>query len=72
MKDNHNLSGLFPIEHSDLYQFWLLEKEEILKNKYYISEQLGRDCGMDYAIWDWSMRHREQWIRGLEKDKLSS
>jgi hypothetical protein len=58
-------TGAFPIEHSDYYQFWLREKAEIEKVKWCISEELGRDCGWDYASWQWHMRHRTNWIKAL-------
>ena len=62
MQCDQRLTGMFPIEHSDLYNFWKAEKEEILKNKYYLSEKLGRDVGFDYALWDWHMNFRSKWI----------
>jgi hypothetical protein len=56
-------SGISP--HSTYFKFIEAEHEQILKNKWYISERLGKDCGMDYAVWDWSMRQRNIWIKEL-------
>lgn len=53
---------------SPYYKFLMMEHEQILKNKWYISERLGKDCGMDYAVWDWYMRVRHVWVSGLKRD----
>ena len=39
MENDQKLTGIFPIEHSSLYQFWTAQKDEILKNKWYLSEK---------------------------------
>jgi len=57
------LGDLFPIEKSDLYNSYLAEKQEINKLKWTLSEQLGRDCGYDYAQWVWIHSHRENWLK---------
>lgn len=59
-------SGIDP--NSSYFKFLLSEEQEILKNKWILSEKLGRDCGMEYAVWDWSMRCRHLWISGLKRD----
>jgi len=58
----------FPTHLSSYFAFLEAEKQEILKVKWCESERLGHDCGMDYAVWTWSMRHRPLWISGL-RDK---
>jgi hypothetical protein len=58
-------SGLDP--NSSYYKFIQAEREEILKTKWLISERLGKDCGMDYAVWEWTMRWRHVWISGLKE-----
>ncbi len=42
------------------------EHQQILAVKWVESERLGHDCGIDYAIFQWSMRHREKWIEALK------
>lgn len=64
-EDRQRLSELFPIEKSDLYARYLLEKEEINKLKWIISEQLGHDCGYQYAQWQWITHHRQNWLISL-------
>ncbi len=56
---------MFPIERSNLYQRWLAEHEEIARNKWFISEKLGYDCGWSYAKHDWDWRHRANWLKSL-------
>lgn len=51
---------------SSYLKFLEMEHEEILKNKWLISEKMGQDCGMDYAVWDWAMRKRHVWVSGLK------
>ncbi len=50
---------------SGYLDFLRAEHTEILKVKWCESERAGRDVGMDYAIWTWSMRWRGPWISGL-------
>lgn len=57
---------MFPIEKSDLYQFHLLEEAQIAAHKWVLSEQVGRDVGMDYARWSWHWRHRDKWVAALK------
>ncbi len=58
-------TGRFPTEHSSYFTFLRAEHEEIMRLKWLESEKIGHDIGRDYAIWLWSMRHRERWIEGL-------
>jgi len=44
------------------YKEFLAEREEILKNKWYLSEEAGRDVGFDAALIDWVVKHRRKWI----------
>lgn len=56
-----NLSGMFPIEQSDLYHLLMEEKMHIEKNRWYLSEKYGYDCGQSFAKFDWEMCHRKKW-----------
>lgn len=58
-----SLEGAFPIENSSVYQRWLAEKRAIEVHKWLISEQLGKDCGWDYALWNWTWTKRDAWLQ---------
>ncbi|NBW56593.1 DUF4032 domain-containing protein [bacterium] len=49
------------ITNSLLYKEFLKEREEILKNKWYMSEKEGRDVGFERALIDWVSKHRTEW-----------
>jgi len=44
------------------YREFLAEREEILRNKWILSQDAGRDVGFDVALIDWVTRHRESWL----------
>lgn len=46
---------------SALYREFLLEREEILRHKWYLSEQAGQDVGFEKALLDWIVKHRAEW-----------
>lgn len=62
---NCQVNEVFPIERSNLYQRWLAEHEAIAVHKWLVSEQMGHDCGWEYARWDWNMRFRADWLKSL-------
>ena len=43
------------------YQYFLSEREEILKHKWIESEKEGKDIGFEKALVDWTRKHRTQW-----------
>lgn len=45
------------------YQVFLLEREEVLRHKWILSEEAKRDVGLEAALVDWALRHREVWKR---------
>lgn len=51
------------LENSLLYKEFLAEREEILKNKWYMSEREGKDVGFERALIDWNMHYRNGWKR---------
>jgi len=53
---------------SALYREFLLEREEILRHKWYLSEQAGTDVGFEKALLDWIVKHRAQWRSQREKE----
>lgn len=48
-------------KNSKLYKEFLAEREEILKNKWYMSERAGHDVGFERALLDWTMHFRNNW-----------
>lgn len=55
----------FPIEQSRYYQFYLREKEEVLKHKWVLSERNRGEVTFEYARWDWIVHHRAGWVAAL-------
>lgn len=49
------------IQDLTLYQYFLAEREEILKHKWLESQKEGRDVGFEYALTDWMLKHRSNW-----------
>jgi hypothetical protein len=49
------------LKSSSLYSEHLARKEEVNKHKWYESERAGRDVGIDYAFFDWLLKHSNQW-----------
>ena len=43
------------------YQYFLAEREEILKHKWIESEKIGRDIGFEKALIEWTRKHRNKW-----------
>ena len=57
---------------SALYQEFLLEREEILKHKWLLSEEAGCDVGFEKALLDWIVKHRARWRAQRQKKGLES
>ncbi len=55
---------------SKLYQFYMLEQQEIDKLKWIESEKLGRDIGRHKAVFLWVTKYRSGWV--TEYKKISS
>jgi len=50
---------------SALYREFLKEREEILKNKWYMSEREGKDVGFERALLNWVSNHRSKWKNNI-------
>lgn len=50
-----------PIADSDLWRYFLKERDEILRHKWIESKNAGYDIGMDRAIRDWLEKHHALW-----------
>ena len=57
-----------PYLKSSLYRLYMLEREEILKHKWIESQKAGRDVGFEWALVDWTIRHRAEWRKNKEKE----
>jgi len=57
----------FKKEDSSLYQYFLSEREEILKHKWIESEKAGKDIGFEKALLDWICKHRTAWRESRKK-----
>jgi len=53
---------------SALYREFLLEREEILKHKWHLSEKAGHDVGFEKGLLDWIVKHRSAWRANREKE----
>lgn len=49
------------LENSLLYKEFLAEREQILLNKWYMSEKEGKDVGFERALVDWVSKYRCGW-----------
>lgn len=59
--------GLDLLKRSKLYVAFQKEREEILKHKWFLSEQAGHDIGFDLALTDWIVKHRSGWRRSRKR-----
>ena len=53
---------------SALYREFLLEREEILKHKWHLSEEAGHDVGFEKCLLDWIVKHRSAWRANRDKE----
>ena len=54
---------------SKVYQFYMLEQQEIDKLKWIESEKEGRDIGKNKAVFLWTKYYRKNWIKNLESTR---
>ena len=50
-----------PLADSDLWEYFLRERDQILEYKWLESEKLGQDIGIDRAIREWLQKHHTLW-----------
>lgn len=56
-----------PAARPEPYFEFLAEREELLRHKWLLSEQSGRDVGFERALLDWATRHRPEWRQKRNK-----
>lgn len=55
------------ITNSRVYKEFLDERDEILRNKWFMSEREGKDVGFERALLDWVVNFREGWRKNRSK-----
>jgi len=55
----------FYIENTLLYKKYAAERVHILKNKWYMSERVGRDVGYEKALFDWLL-NKKKYLKQVE------
>jgi hypothetical protein len=56
------------VQETSIYKEYLALKEEVNKHKWYESERAGRDVGFVWALVDWTMKFKTQWIQERKKN----
>ncbi|MEM7697147.1 MAG: DUF4032 domain-containing protein [Verrucomicrobiota bacterium] len=56
------------LTNSSLYREFLAERDEILRHKWLISEEAGKDVGFEAALVDWTLNHRSGWKKKFLKE----
>ncbi|MEZ0386512.1 MAG: hypothetical protein ACAI34_05570 [Verrucomicrobium sp.] len=51
------------------YEYFLEERDEILKHKWIESQKAGEDIGFERALTEWMREHRDGWRKSREKVK---
>jgi len=46
-----------------LYGEFQAQRDEILKHKWIESAKAGRDVGFEWALTDWILKHRSNWLK---------
>lgn len=54
---------------SSLYKEFIALKEEVLKHKWYESERAGHDIGFPFALIDWTLKYKSQWIENRKRNR---
>jgi hypothetical protein len=62
-EDKSNCKGFDKLQHSALYREFEAEREEILKHKWIESEKAGYDVGFEWALTDWIIKYRPNWLK---------
>lgn len=49
------------LKSSSLYSQYSKRNAEVDRHKWYESERAGKDVGIDYAFFDWLLKHSKKW-----------
>ena len=47
------------------YQYFISERDEILRHKWIESERVGKDIGFEKALIEWTRKHRTKWRESI-------
>lgn len=59
-------------KNSSLYKEFQLERDEILRHKWFESEKAGYDIGFERALADWVVKHRTKWRKSRQPQKSAA
>jgi hypothetical protein len=59
-------------KNSSLYKEFQLERDEILRHKWFESEKAGYDIGFERALADWVVKHRTKWRKSRQPQKSTA
>jgi len=59
--------GTDSVKHLLLYRELKAEHDEILKHKWFESEKVGHDVGIDVAVIDWKLKHCAGWRKARQR-----
>lgn len=57
------LMSLSAVKNTELYKRFEEERDQILRNKWFMSEKEGQDVGFERALLNWVSNHRDKWIK---------
>lgn len=57
-----NIKDIFPIEKSDYYQYYLLEKQQINDLQSYFLTHSGIHLEKNHAEWIWIFKYKKTWL----------
>jgi hypothetical protein len=63
--------GTDSVKHLLLYRELKAEQDEILRHKWFESEKVGHDVGIDVAVIDWKLKHGSRWRRARQQESVS-
>ncbi len=52
------------------YQFFLAQRDEILRHKWIESQKRGQVIGSEESLLDWVYKHREEWRKNFYSHTL--
>lgn len=57
------------LQNSSFYKEFQAQREEIMKHKWYESEKAGRDIGWAWALIDWTIKFKTEWLKERKNKK---
>ena len=60
------------VKQSAIYKEYLAMREEIDKHKWYETEKAGYDVGFVWALFDWTLKFKSEWLRNRRTEKKNT